>query len=83
MHSLSATQEWQISTESIAVVVQAFVAGLHELPAHADSSLTVHWTQVPVLQTPLPEMSVQSAFAVQGVQVPLTQADAVSDLQSL
>lgn len=72
-HSLSATHALQAPTLPIVVFVQAFVAGLHDLPPHAVSSAAVHCTQAPafVSHTVLPAMCEQSSLLVHLTQVPV------------
>jgi hypothetical protein len=93
LHSLSARQAWQISTEFFGVPVQVFFAGSQERPKQADSSLTVHCTHVPAfapaslvaadLQMAVLDKCEQSVFVEQGSQVPLIQADAATSVQSV
>ena len=82
-----------MSTEPRSVLVQAFVAGLHDLLPHGVSLSTVHCTHtlvsVPasaagsVLQTVVPLRCKQSALPEQGSHLPAMQAEAVAFLQSL
>jgi len=66
------------------VVVQALVAGLQLFAAQAVSFATVHCTQVPDEQTPLPEICEQSASTEHGEQVLVLvlHSEAVGSLQS-
>ena len=93
-HSLSATQGSQFLTVFNVVVVQAFVAGLHEVVPQTDSLAIVHWTQVPPVVPASAELGLQIlAFAAvnwaqlssdsQGVQVPFLQKDLAGFVQSL
>jgi hypothetical protein len=63
--------------------VHAFVAGLQDFPPHADSSATVHCTQVPAEQTPLPAMCLQSSFVTHFAHaLSSPQRDAFASVQS-
>jgi hypothetical protein len=62
--------------------VHVFVAGSHELGPQADSSVTVHWTQVPASQMPVPVRWVQSSLVVHSTQALSWQRGASAEEQS-
>ena len=85
MHSLSATHGWHVATLIRGVVVHVFVIGLQLFAPHAVSFVTVHVTQVPMLQAGAPAIPEQSPLFMHPAHacVPVSQRDAAALVQSL